>query len=66
MHMIVFSIKFHQFGFKILAYARKYDLQLVKYLFCEYAASVSGNKDQMNMKHKNTMSSRANIIEIFH
>lgn len=66
MDMIIFPIKFNQFGFKILAYICKYDLQIVKNFFCKYSSSIFGNKDQMDMEHKYTMSACTNIIDIFH
>ena len=65
MNMVVLAVELDQFRFKVLADTGKYWAQVVKNLFCEYAASVFCYKDQMHMHIKNAVSSSPNIVVVF-
>ena len=66
MNMVIFTIKFLKVGFKVFADIRKYSPQIFQYLFCEHSAPVFGDKDQMDMKHENAVSSGSYRVDIFH
>lgn len=63
--MIVLTVKLYQFRFKVIADTSKYWAQIIKNLFCEYAASVFCHEDQMHMHIKNAVSSSPNIVVVF-
>ena len=66
MNIIIFTIKRHQFRFKVCADARKYRVQVVKNRFGEDFTAVFGDKDQVYMHQKNAVSSTANSVVISH
>lgn len=59
--MIVLAIKFHQFRLEVSADAGKDQAQVVQYFPCEDMAAVFGHKDQMDMHHKDAMSTVAEL-----
>lgn len=63
--MIVFSVKFNKFRLKITANTGKYFLQVVKNDLCEDAIAILCDKDQMDMKKKNTVSSSTYAVDFF-
>jgi len=66
MHMVMFAVELHQFSLKIPTDAGEDIAQVIENRFGEDVLAVFGNKDQMHMHHKNTVSSVANIVVISH
>ncbi len=64
--MIVFSVKFDKFRLKILANTGEYFFQVVKDGLCKDATAILCDKDQMDMKKKNTVSSSTYAVDFFH
>lgn len=65
-NMVIFTIKLHQFRFKVCADAGKYWAQVVKNLFGEDFTAVYCYEDQMYMYQETAVSSMANIIVTAH
>lgn len=66
MNMVVFSVKLHKLRFKIMADTGKYFLKIVKDGLCKDATAILCDKDQMDMKKKNTVSSSTYAVDFFH
>lgn len=66
MNMIVFPVKFNKFRLKITANTGKYFLKIVKDGLCKDATAILCDKDQMDMKKKNTVSSSTYAVDFFH
>ena len=65
MNMVVFSVKLHKLRFKIMADTGKYFLQVVKNDLCEDAIAILCDKDQTDMKKKDTVSSSTYAVDFF-
>lgn len=64
--MVVFSVKLHKLRFKIMTDTGKYFLKIVKDGLCKDATAILCDKDQMDMKKKNTVSSSTYTVDFFH
>ena len=66
MNVIFLAVKLHQFRLKVSAHTGKYRSQIIEYFFCEYAAPIFRQKDQMYVHYKNTMPASSNVIVFNH
>jgi hypothetical protein len=66
MHIVILPVKLNKFSRKVLADGCKYVVKLVLDCLREYSTPVFCNKDQVNVHSKNSMTTYANIVDIFH
>jgi len=66
MDMIIFSVKLGKFRLKVSTDISEYLFEIVKDSLGKNATTILCHKDQVDMHSKNTMSSCAYLVDIFH
>ena len=64
--MVILAVEFHQRRFKVGTHAGEDFLKIFQNGFCEYASTIFGYKDQMNVHLEDAVSALSNVVIMAH